>query len=378
MPEKLSAFVRINFPDSKQDLYACFMERCSQFTKCGGYFAMLTMHGWMFLSSFTKLRKKLFQNHILIQLLHLGAYGFELADVGTIVQTAGFIMQKLSIPEYTGCYLDLRDIHDTEQKHQAFLRRKFKIYSVIQNYFLQIPDTPLIYWAHEKIFRLFQGKKLGDSVQAKQGITTSDNQRFVRKWYEINYHSICFHAKNSEQALQSRRKWFPYQKGGGYRKWYGNHIYVINYEQNGRELLAFHEKLNQQHVGGRIKNKEYYFRKSITWTFIATKSGFRIGEEGFLFDVAGSSLFTETEQKRYTVLGFLCSSTAEYLLHLLNPTMNIQAKDVEALPYITPERGENNKNFDRIQELVQENITLCKQDWDSFETSWDFKRHPLL
>lgn len=375
MPELLSAFVKQNYPDSKQDLYACFIERCYQFTKLDGFFAMLTMHGWMFLSSFTKLREKLFQNATMINLLHLGAYGFDLADVGTIVQTAGFVMQKSSVPEYNGNYINLCEIHDSEQKHQAFLEQKAKIYSVSQECFSQIPNAPMIYWASEQVFQLFHEKKLGNFAETKQGITTSDNQKFVRKWYEVNYASICFKARNAEQAAQSQLKWFPYQKGGGYRKWYGNHIYIINYQHNGRELLAFHEKLNLHHVGGRLKNKEYYFKKSITWTFIATTSGFRIGEEGFLFDVAGSSLFTETDYQRYAILGFLCSSTAEYLLYLLNPTMNIQTRDVKALPYIEISQK---SDADRVQELVQENIQLCKEDWDSFETSWNFKKHPLL
>ncbi|MDE5753926.1 MAG: N-6 DNA methylase, partial [Oscillospiraceae bacterium] len=219
MPETLSAFVKQNYPDSKQDLYACFIERCYRFTKPGGYFAMLTMHGWMFLSSFTKLREKLFQNAIMINLLHLGAYGFDLTDVGTIVQTAGFVMQKLSIPEYTGIYINLCEIHDSEQKHQAFLDQKASMYFIAQEYFSQIPNSPMIYWASEQVFQLFHGKKLGDFAEPKQGITTSDNQKFVRKWYEVIYSSICFHAKNPEQATQSRLKWFPYQKGGGYRKW---------------------------------------------------------------------------------------------------------------------------------------------------------------
>lgn len=371
MPERLSEFVRQNFPASKHDLYACFIERCSKFTRTGGYCAMLTMHGWMFLSSFTNLREKLFQEHIIINLLHLGAYGFELADVGTIVQTAGFVMQKIPLPAYTGNYFNLCMIHDAEEKHKAFLKQQGERYAVTQKNFSQIPGCPAVYWASEQIFKLFHAKKLGDFAEPKQGITTSNNHRFVRQWHEVNYHKICFHAKNHEQAMQSHLKWFPYQKGGGYRKWYGNHIYVINYEHNGQELLAFHEELNKFHAGGRLKNKEYYFKKSITWTFIATTSGFRIGEEGFLFDVAGSSLFTQTDRQRHAMLGFLCSRIAEYLLYLLNPTMNIQAHDVKALPYLE-------HDSDRIQELVQENIAICKQDWDSFETSWDFKRHPLI
>ena len=202
-------------------------------------------------------------------------------------------------------------------------------------------------------------------------MTTSDNQRFIRLWHEVSYTNICFHARNHEQARNSRKKWFPYHKGGGFRKWYGNHSEIINYEDNGRELTAFHEELNQKHPGGRLKNKKYYFRESITWTFIALKPGFRYNPEGFLFDVAGSSLFTDSEKERTYLLAFLCSAAAKYLLYILNPTMNIQTRDIRLLPYIR-------SDSDRIPELVRDNIALSQKDWDSFEASWNFKRHPLI
>ena len=192
----------------------------------------------------------------------------------------------------------------------------------------------------------------------------------MRKWYEVTISTICFSAKDAASAKESGKKWFSYHKGGGFRKWYGNHEYLVNYENDGFELKAFHEQLNQIRIGGRIKNKEYYFRESITWNFIAAVPGFRFYPEGFIFDVAGSSLFTEEAQRKY-ILGFLCSCVTRYFLNLLNPTMNIQANDIKSLPYLY-------QPDEKIDKLVSENIALCKEDWDNFETSWDFEQHPLI
>ncbi len=371
MPDKLSAFVKANYPDSFRDLYACFIERCSALTEENGFCALLTGHNWMFLPAYARLRKKILNSHKILHLLHLGACAFDTADVGTIVQSVCFIMQKQKPVHSTGIYYNLCRFSDTEKKRSAFLNAQAEYYEINQDLFSHIPDSPLIYWASEQIRNLFVMPKLESFAEPKQGITTSDNSRFIRLWHEVEFETICFDAENSQEAVESHKKWFPYHKGGGYRKWYGNHLHVLNYQNNGQELLAFHEKLNQHHAGGRLKNKEYYFRPSLTWTFIAKMPSFRKNPAGFLFDVAGSCLFAESERQQNALLAFLCSNTAEYLLYLLNPTMNIQARDLRYLPYLQTDS-------DRIQELVKENIALCREDWDSSETSWNFKKHPLL
>ena len=368
MNAELSSFVKEHFPNSKSDLFACFMERCGQLTKENGFYAMLTMQSWMFLFRFQRLRRHLMQ-HDVINLLHLGMNAFEYGEVGTIVQAAAFVMRCTDNIDYQGSYLNLCSMPSSEEKRIAYLNRT-QIYTIDKKAFEQIAGCPYAYWASEQVFQLFANETLGSVAEPRQGMTTSDNNRFVRKWFEVEIDTICFHAQNSELARKSHKKWFPYHKGGGYRKWYGNHEYLVNYENDGQELKAFHEKLNQVSTGGRIKNKEYYFKKSIAWNFIAAVPGFRFCPEGFIFDVAGSALFTEEEQTEY-ILGFLCSCVARYLLNILNPTMNIQANDIKSLPYLyQPE--------ERINELVSENITLCMEDWDSFETSWDFEQHPLL
>lgn len=368
MNSVLSDYVKAHFPLGRSDLFACFMERCSQLTRTGGAYAMITQHTWMFLTSFTKLRGQLLKDDI-VSLLHLGQNAFSAREVGTIVQTAAFVIRKAEIPGFEGTYLDLCDARTPEDKRLAFLART-NLYTADKREFSKLPGRLIAYWLPDEAVMAFSHPRLGELAEPRQGMTTSQNSRFIRRWFEVRRDAICFDAHSREEAQASRKKWFPYNKGGGYRKWYGNHEYVINFENDGQELREFHAALNKEHSGGRIKNQEYYFRPSVTWTFIANLPGFRACPAGFLFDVAGSSLFTDPGHAD-SMLAFLCSSTARYFLRVINPTMNIQAADIKALPYIEP-------HDPRIAPLVRENIAICREDWDTLETSWDFRGHPLV
>ena len=368
MDPVLSEFVREHYPDSKSDLFACFIEKCRRLARPQGFYALLTMQSWMFLLSFERLRDSMMENDV-VCLLHLGANAFDQGDVGTIVQAAAFVMRKTDLTAYRGTYLALETPTRPEDKISAFFAPENR-YCISKEQFLHIPGHPLAYWASEQMLRHFAGEKLGDHADVRQGMTTSDNERFIRRWYETAFEAICFDAKSCDEARCSGKKWFPYNKGGGYRKWYGNHEYVVNFGDDGREMKAFHRELNKTRSGGRIKNTEYYFRRAIAWNFIALTPGFRCRPEGFIFDVAGSSLFTEDDRMEI-IMAYLCSKTAHCFLHILNPTMNVQANDIKSLPYI-------DCADDAIRTLTQENIALCKADWDAFETSWDFAQHPLL
>lgn len=369
MDPVLSDFVKAHYPAAKADLFACFIERCVRLTRPQGYCALLTMQSWMFLVSFAALRQRLLEQDV-VSLVHLGPNAFGQGDVGTIVQTAAFVLRRTDLPTYYGRYLDLSEVPGSEKKRQAFLEAH-KAYAMQKTAFRQLPTSPFVYWASAQTLRLFAGRRLGEIAAVRQGMTTSDNDRFIRRWYEVDAGRICFDATDAEAARRSGRRWFPYNKGGGYRKWYGNHEYVVNFEDDGRELRAFHALLNRTSAGGRIKNREYYFRRCIAWTFIATTPGFRQCPPGFIFDVAGSSLFLEDESLTEYVTALLCSTVTRYLLRLLNPTMNIQAIDIRSLPYLE-------EHVPEVTAYARENTELCRKDWDSFETSWDFRRHPLL
>ena len=201
-------------------------------------------------------------------------------------------------------------------------------------------------------------------------MSTADNNRFVRYWQEVSIHNTAFGCDSDYDATISMCKWFPYNKGGGYRKWYGNNMYVVNWENDGTEIKRLAEKLYGC-VTKTIKNINFYFKPSITWSFIATNPGFRKCNKGFIFDVVGSSLFVDKNKESY-ILGFLSSNVTKYILEMLNPTMNIQAQDLKSLPLL---QIDESKNVDCI---VEDNISIAQFDWDSFETSWDFKKHPLI
>lgn len=368
MNETLSRFVKAHYPHSRNDLFACFMERCAALTRPGGTYAMITQHTWMFLTGFAKLRETLLADDI-VSLVHLGQNAFETSEVGTIVQTAAFVIRRSEVPGFCGTYFDLCAGRTPEEKRLAFLAGTNRC-TADKRRFSRLPGRLIAYWISDAAVRAFSHPRLETVAAPRQGMTTSDNARFIRRWFEVPRDAICFDAHDRESAQASGKKWFPYNKGGGYRKWYGNHEYIVNFGDDGRELREFHARLNQDHSGGRIKNQAYYFRPSITWTFIANTPGFRACPAGFLFDVAGSSLFAEDGQTE-RILAFLCSSTARYFLRIINPTMNIQAADIKALPYIPADDP-------RIPLLVHENIAICREDWDTREISWDFRVHPLV
>jgi|GEM_PF-559034 len=369
MPPLLSAFVRKHYPDSKSDLFAVFMERCAALTAPHGCFAMITQHAWMFLSSYAKLRKKL-QTYTMRSMVHLGARAFPQTDVGTIVQTTAFVCMGGYVPDYRTTYLRLTE---DEDKESAFFQESRRYICDVQQ-FSGISGNPLCYWISDRMHAALAHPKLASLCKICQGMTTSDNKRFLRLWHEVNPDSIAFGCENADAAMKSGKRWFPYNKGGKLRRWYGNNRYVVDFYRNGEEMRAFHAQLNKAHSGGRIKNEAMYFRQAVTWPFIteSTKFGVRFQPQGFLFDVSGSSLFPEEEQTLY-LMGFLSSKVALEMLGLFNPTMNFQVENISSLPIII-----DNKQKAEVERLVSENIAIAREEWDSYEQSWDFTCHPLI
>lgn len=369
MPPQLSAFVRKHYPDSKSDLFAAFIERCASLTSPHGCFAMITQHAWMFLSSYAKLRKKL-QAYTMRNMVHLGARAFSQTDVGTIVQTTAFVCMGGHIPDYRTTYLRLTE---DEDKERAFFEENRR-HICDTGRFSDISGSPLCYWITDAMRQALTHPKLSTFCTICQGMTTSDNKRFLRLWHEVSPGSIAFGCKNAEAAMKTGKRWFPYNKGGKLRRWYGNNSHVVDFYKNGEEMRAFHAQLNKAHSGGRIKNEAMYFRQALTWPFIteSTKFGVRFQPQGFLFDVSGSSLFPDESQKLY-LMGFLSSRVALEMLALFNPTMNFQVENIGSLPIIIDRTQKA-----EVERLVSENIEIAREEWDSYEQSWDFTCHPLL
>lgn len=362
MSAKMSEYVKNNYPDSKSDLFAVFIEKCSELLKSTGYQAMITQHSWMFLSSFEKLRDKLLRYDI-VNMAHLGARAFEEIG-GEVVQTTAFVLTKCEASEFNATYVRLVDYNSQHSKEEAFLSGCERHTSKKEN-FEKIPGSPVSYWMSEAMLFAFEtGKAIGSFTDVKIGMGTGKNDVFVREWWEVYHNLIDFTLKDIAGLEMSKGRYFPYNKGGEFRLWYGNLQQVLWFDTSGRTYM------NQ--MSGHRENGGYnwYFKQGITWTFVSSqKFGVRLSPYGFAFDVAGSTLFVNDDELYY-VLGFLSSVVCENTIKALNPTMNYQAGNIKSLPILIA-------NKEAVDLLVDSNINLSRADWDAFETSWDFKRHPL-
>ncbi len=349
-------FVKKNYPDSKADLFAVFIERCRAMTADNGYQAMITQHSWMFLSSFEKLREKMMLTET-VNMAHLGARAFEEIG-GEVVQTTAFVRCANHIDGYKGTYCRLIEPTSQQGKEDMFLAEENR-YTANQDDFAKIPGAPVAYWVSERIFALFSGKSLGEYYDVKAGMCTGENATFILCWPEVDYTltNICSPTKYMYTA---------HNKGGEYHKWYGNRELVLKYNDNALKLM-------ESNAGFRHDGKEYYFKEHIGWSKITSgKSSFRYFENGFTFDSAGLGLFPKKKQDMFLTLAFLNSKVAEELIALLNPTLNVTPMVVKKLPFTDLIVAE------KAAPLTEDNIELCKEDWDSYETSWDFTTHPLV
>ena len=363
MNAKLSEFVKSKFPDSKSDLFACFIEKCGQLAKPHGFYAMITQHAFMFLSSYENLRKKLMQKTT-VNMAHLGARAFDEIG-GEVVQTTAFVMTG-HIKDYKGTYARLVDTVGENEKRDLFLSGD-KRFAAKQENFSKIPGSPVAYWVSENYIRAFEnGRLLGEIASSKQGIATADNNRFLREWYEVNVEKILFDCSTHEESKTSPAKWYPYNKGGEFRKWYGNNDYVVNWQYDGAELRNFKKSV--------IRNPNFYFMPCFSWSLISSSvAAFRYKPKGHIFDVAGMSCFSN--DKLHYLLALCNSSCAMKVLEVIAPTINYQCGDIANIPVIIPDSDEVENH---VKELVKDNIDSCKTDWDYYEVSWDFEKHPLI
>ena len=401
---KLKTYVEKNYKDTKSDLFAVFIERCNRFTKKNCYTSMITMQSWMFLSSFETLRKNIIEKTEIKSLLQLG-YGV----IGIAFGTTVFSLKNSLPDESKGNYFRMFDKIaqniQTEDcatlfriaKNNDNFRYKFDEYSsenkiseniesnekgnlikfqAKQKDFEKIPGSPIAYWVSDKIREIFEkNQKLGDIGEAKQGIKTGENEKFLRLWNEVNYCKIGYNISNSEEALESKKKWFPYNKGGEFRKWYGNLEYLVNWENDGYEIKNFYDEKGK--LRSRPQNIDYFFRKGITWSLISSGSfGVRTSNKGFLFDAAGSTLFLKNSKIQNYILGYLAGKINFHFLKITSPTISFEVGQIRLLPIILLD--ENNKNINIVNDLVQQNIDISKEEWDSRETSWDFEKLFLI
>lgn len=369
MNATLSTYVKKNFPDSKNDLSTCFMEQCGRLATKNGYYAMINIPVWMFLSSYEKLRKKIEIGNTYVNMVHFGR-GIFGSDFGT----TSFVISKKHTNEYIGVYRRLFEkqgaVDSVEQKQKWFFEG-MGYYTAKQENFSKIPGSPVAYWVSENFVRAFESKKIGDYVLARTGMQTGNNKVYIRLWWESVDVDICFYAKNHIIAIESNKKWYPYNKGGEYRKWYGNNEYIVNWENAGEKIMG-----KAQQEGHHVQDYpiELKFKPLVTWSLITSSiPSFRY-KESCINDIAGMSYWdiNNNDMLMY-ILGICNTKIAMIMLNMIALTINFQTGDISRIPVI---KNDNEKSM--IDNLVQENIALSKADWDSFETSWDFEGHPLV
>lgn len=349
---KVNNFVKKNYPDSKVDLFAVFIERCGEMLKKNGYQAMITQHSWMFLSSYEKLRRKI-QRLTIVNMVHLGTRAFDEIG-GEVVQTTSFIINNSIFNAYKGIYCRLVEPTTQIGKEEMFLKGENQYYTV-QKDFNKIPGSPVAYWVNNSFRNLF-AHTLGEVCDIKKGSDTGENDKYVRYWEEVNIGKIGFDASHI-------KKWIPYLKGGEARKWYGHLNFVVNWENNGAEI--------RRNPKSTIRNEKFFYLPGITWSDVGSNGAtFRFFPANCLRDNRGPAIFTENTNY---ILGFLNSKICLMAQKILNPTICFQAGSAKTLPFI-----QNVKYLEIVNKLVDSNIEFSKKDWDSFETSWDFKRHPLI
>lgn len=369
----LAEYLEKYYPNSKYEMYAAFIENnIKNMVTENGYVAMVTIHTWMFITMFEKLRKLVLSETHIDTMLHLGAGTFEDLNSFNVLATAFCLRKTKNMSPEKSVFIKLDKYIKIDEKKENFYNKNFK-FILNQNEFFHIQEAPIVYWMSEQDRKILKEcPKVKNYCIIKQGMATSNNDRFLRFWYEVDYDKIGYNIKNIEDAKCSNKKWFPYNKGGNFRKWYGNNELVINWENDGKDIKQYTSKLPQG-TNVRIKSKEYYFKKGITWSLFGFENfGVRYKEDGYIFDVSASSMFLKEDELKQ-MLAFLSSKVAFRFLTYLAPTVNFQIKNIADLPYI-----KNEKYEEEIENLVDENIIISKDDWNDFETSWDFKKHPLI
>ena len=364
MSEKLFSYVMRNYADYKTDLFAAFILRLMKATKTCGYYSLITQQAWMFKSSYRTLRPEIYK-HTMLNLLHLGPHAFDDLS-GEVVQTVAFTQNNTRCDQYQGVYISVEDSDSEQGKENEFLKRTRTFVSSVAN-FVRLPNQPAAYWTSSAVAKCFQlFNPYSQSITACAGLNTSDNDRFVRFWYECDYRIIGFNCSSQDDLRLHGYRYALFNKGGGFRKWYGNQYYVLKFDDDNAAVLAS--------IGNHLPSRQYYFRKCITWNRISSAVAFsaRLCGYGYAFDDVSPSAFCDDSERLYCI-GLMNTKVFKTLLCVMNRGMKTETGNVQKVPYVVVSSVKS-----QVEKLAQNCIELCKIDWDSFETSWDFKEHPLI
>ena len=371
---KLNSYIKKHYADSKSDMYAVFIERCALFTNAVGFQAMITQHSWMFQSTFKKLREKILTKSI-INMVHLGARAFD-EIAGEVVQTTSFVLRGKLVANYIAKFSRLLKYAGEAEKEKHFLLGEDE-YSTIPSKFLTLPDMQIAYWVSSKVIDLLSSEDcIANYGSALSGLSTSDNERFLRIWEEVSYNNISFNYDSCESTLDGKYKWVPHNKGGSFRRWYGNRDYVVNWRNDGEEIkIAVVNNPTDPDTTSwsrRIFNWNKFFKQGISWSDVATgKLACRFIPAGAIFNATGPTFFANDRNNEKYLLALFNSNVFQEFLNLVCPGLHYNTGPISKLPVIFAKQ-------EKITALAESNIEISRKDWDSFEASWDFKKHPLL
>jgi hypothetical protein len=376
MGGELKQFARDHFPDCRADLFAMFIERGFSLAVSNGFTAMITMQSWMFLSSYEELRKDIVATKTFISMAHLGAQAFDTIG-GAVVQSTAFILANAHTESKPSAFFRLVDGNSEAEKSASYLEALSNpdcgwFFRASVANFRKLPGSPIAYWMTERIQAVFEkGIPLGFKSEPRVGLQTGENARFVRCWHEVDSSNTGLLGMNREVAIQTGRKWFPYNKGGEFQRWYGNQEFVVNWSRDGEEIRGFVDENGK--LRSRPQNLEYFFQPSVSWSKISSGlPAFRFFPQGFVFDVAGTSIFSNSHSESLDVLGFANSLVAQVILKTISPTLNFEVGHIASLPLLSDSRSSSHRD------LIEELVSIARADWDNFETSWDFRDQPLL
>ncbi len=378
-------FMKEEYPDSKSDLFAGFIKRCTNLAGPRGTVAMITMQSWMFLSSYEKLRAALLAKQRITSMLHLGAHAFDSIG-GEVVSSTAFVLENVP-PEARGPALKrtgtfVRLINGTSEADKAAaLRTALEVRTKESGFhlasdadFAAIPGSPIVYWLSEKMLGVWPaGVPLSTISEPRQGLITGDGESFVRLWWESSCSQTSFVAESRLAAKVSRARWFPYNKGGEYRKWYGNHEYLVNWEDDGRAVRTLGTESGGR-ARSRPQNVDYYFKPTVSWSNVSSGSpAFRIFPAGFIAaGSTGDGVYPNDEDTSMSLLGILNSSVAEAILAATSPTLTFNVGTIAALPVV---QTDDNRT---VAWSTRRLVAQSQDDWNSIETSWDFSANPLV
>ncbi|MDU2469417.1 BREX-1 system adenine-specific DNA-methyltransferase PglX [Clostridium perfringens] len=367
MTNKLRLFVQSKFKNSKNDLFSVFMEKIYSILKYNGLYSMINQHSWMFLSSYENLRKDLINNSLIINMIHLGTRAFEEIG-GEVVQSTSFVIRKFDDLDYKGMYLRLVDKYSSEEKEIFLLNCKNYVenfYAVSNNDFFNIKGYPISYWISKDLRKVFlDNKYLEYYGSTKRGLQTGNSDKFIRNWYEINECNMEFNEINKNLIVTGNKKWIKFNNGGSFKKWYGNLLNVVDWYKDGLNIKSSGKAI--------IPSENLYFKRCLCWNKISTGNlSVRIQEDGIIPGDASPILFLKNNESIYYFAALLNSKVSTEILKILSPTLNFQVGNIADIPVII-------KNEEFINIISEKCINVSKNDWNSFEISWDFERHPLL